>query len=179
MIRRFARPYARALMEIVTDLAAARKVHSELASFESARSSSADLAGAYDNPAIDINSKIAITGKIAAKLQVSDLGAKVLEVLIRNHRINQLSAVLDAWKALLNKASGTAVADVRSAHALSSEEQQTLRASLEKKLGKQIDLRLSVDPSLLGGFVAEVESEVYDASVMGQIERFRDVLRES
>jgi len=177
LIRKFARPYARAMMEILPDLAEAEKVHAELSAFEEARHSSSELAALFDNPGVDVNNKIAIIRSIAARLKLSDMAVKLLEVLLRNHRLNQLGSVLDAWKASINKAAGIAVASVKSAHPLSEEEQARLRKSLETKLGRRVDLRLSVDPSLLGGFVAEVESEVYDASVVGRIERFRETLR--
>jgi F-type H+-transporting ATPase subunit delta len=42
---------------------------------------------------------------------------------------------------------------------------------LEKKAGKRLELRESVDPSLLAGFVAQVESQLFDGSLRGQLDR--------
>ena len=47
---------------------------------------------------------------------------------------------------------------------------------LEKKVGAKVDIDITVDPELIGGFVAKIGSEVYDASVSGKIEKFRESL---
>jgi F-type H+-transporting ATPase subunit delta len=47
---------------------------------------------------------------------------------------------------------------------------------LEKKVGAKVDLDVTIDPALIGGFVAKIGSEVYDASVAGKIEKFRESL---
>jgi F-type H+-transporting ATPase subunit delta len=101
------------------------------------------------------------------------MAVKVLDVLIRNHRINDLGAIADALAQYVNEALQIAVAEVRTAHELNSDEQTQLRQTLEKKLGKKVELRLATDPALLGGFVAQVGSEIWDASVAGKINKFR------
>jgi F-type H+-transporting ATPase subunit delta len=65
---------------------------------------------------------------------------------------------------------------VRSASKLSSKEEADLRAMLERKVGANVDVDITVDASLIGGFVAKIGSEVYDASVSGKIEKFRESL---
>lgn len=176
MIRSFARPYARAMMELVPSQADANALLAELRAFEKARRSSTQLAELYANPSIDTQSKAEVTKTIAAKLQIGALGTRFLEVLVRNHRINDLGPILEGWKEMLNAAGGISHAVVRSAHALNGEEQQRLQAALERRFGRTIDLELSTDPSLLGGFVAQVGSEIHDASVLGQINKFRTSL---
>lgn len=176
MIRRFARPYAKAMMDIVKSPQDGRKLHDELLGFERARSSSRELAELFATPAIDAEKKVAVARAIATRIELSELSSKLVDVLVRHHRINQLSSVLEAWKAMLDTAMGVSVAEVRSAHDLSETEQGQLRQTLEAKFNRKIELQLNTDPSLLGGFVAKVGSEVYDASVKGQLQRFRDSL---
>jgi len=65
---------------------------------------------------------------------------------------------------------------VRSASAPTPKEEADLRAMLEKKVGAKVDIDITVDPELIGGFVAKIGSEVYDASVSGKIEKFRESL---
>lgn len=176
MIRRFARPYAKAMMDIVKSPQDGRKLHDELLGFERARSSSRELAELFATPAIDAEKKVAVARAIATRIELSELSSKLVDVLVRHHRINQLSSVLEAWKAMLDTAMGVSVAEVRSAQDLSETEQGELRRTLEVKFDRKIELQLNTDPSLLGGFVAKVGSEVYDASVKGQLQRFRDSL---
>lgn len=163
-------------MELVPSHADADALLAELRAFEKARRGSTQLAELYANPSIDTQAKAEVTKTIASKLQIGALGARFLEVLVRNHRINDLGPILEGWKEMLNAAGGIAHAVVRSAHALNDEERQRLQAALERRFGRTIDLELSTDPSLLGGFVAQVGSEIHDASVLGQINKFRTLL---
>lgn len=173
MIRRFARPYARAIMDITGSPAAASTLRLELDRFEAQRRKSPELQELYANPGIENEVKLKVTEQIASRIGLSALAVKVLDVLIRNHRINDLAAINDALAQYVNTALNVAVADVRTAHALDDKEQNELRQTLEKKLGKKVELRLATDPTLLGGFVAQVGSEIWDASVAGKINKFR------
>ena len=51
-----------------------------------------------------------------------------------------------------------------------------LETGLREATGKQITMRVSVDPALLGGVVARVGSTVYDGSIRTQLKKMRDQL---
>ena len=176
MIRRFAHPYARAIMDVTGSPEKAASVRDELGRFEKARKAAPDLAEVYANPAIDFDTKLAVTRTIAKRLGLSDMAVKVLEVLIRNRRINHLDSIVEALAALIRQATGAVAAEVRAAHRLNEQEVKQLRAVLEKKFGRKVEVEVTTDPTLLGGFVAKVGSEVYDASISGKINKFRESL---
>jgi len=176
MIRRFARPYARAVMEVAQSPEEAAQLRDELTTFEQVRKSSTDLQEMYANPGIDFDSKNKVTGAIAKRLGLSELAVRLLDVLIRNRRINDLSDIVAGLATMIREATGTVAAEVRSASKLSSKEEADLRAMLERKVGANVDVDITVDASLIGGFVAKIGSEVYDASVSGKIEKFRESL---
>jgi F-type H+-transporting ATPase subunit delta len=176
MIRRFARPYAKAIMEVAGSPDKAHALRGELTRFEAARKQSQELQELYPNPGIDNDAKIKVTRAIASRLGLSEMANKVLEVLIRNRRINDLQSVVEAVAELVRAATGTVAAQVRSAHRLNEQEVAELRRALEKKVGRKVELEVSTDPRLIGGFVARMGSEVYDASVVGKIDKFRESL---
>ncbi len=176
MIRRFARPYAKAALDVAASPQRANTVRAELEKFEQTRKESSDLQDLYANPGIDLDVKFKVTHAIASRLGLSDLTGKVLEVLIRNHRINQLQAIVDALTSMVNEQLNVAVVDVRSAHKLTEQEMAQLRKTLEEKVGKRVEVHVQTDPALIGGFVARIGSEVYDASVAGKIHKFRESL---
>ena len=176
MIRRFARPYARAIMDVAQSPEKAGVLRDEMTTFEKVRKSSSDLQLMYANPGIDFDSKNKVTGAIAKRLGLSDLAVRLLDVLIRNRRINDLSDIIAGLATMIREATGTVAADVRSASALTSKEEADLRAMLERKVGAKVDVDITVDSNLIGGFVAKIGSEVYDASVSGKIEKFRESL---
>ena len=176
MIRRFARPYARAMMDAAGSPQKANELRGELMRFADALRSSADLRDIYANPAAEESAKLAITQQLARKMKASDLATRSLEVLVRHHRINDLDAIVAALAAYVNKELGVAVAEVRSAKSLTPDEIAQLADTLSKRVGKKVELDIKTDPKLLGGFVVQIGSEIWDASVVGKINKFRDSL---
>lgn len=163
-------------MDTVQSPEKAVALRDEMTTFEKVRQSSADLQQMYANPGIDFDSKHKVTAAIAGHLGLSELAVRLLDVLIQNRRINDLADIVAGLASMIRDATGTVAADVRSASKLSSKEEDELRAMLERKVGAKVDLDVTVDPALIGGFVAKIGSEVYDASVAGKIEKFRESL---
>ena len=175
MIRRFARPYARAIMDAAGSPQKANELRGELMIFATALRSSAELRELYANP-VDEKTKLEITRQLAKKMQASELATRTLEVLVQHHRINDIDAIVSALAAYVNIALGVAVAEVRSARNLGSDEIQQLADTLSKRVGKKVELDIRTDPALLGGFVVKIGSEIWDASVIGKINKFRESL---
>jgi F-type H+-transporting ATPase subunit delta len=163
-------------MDVAGSPEKAAALRDELTQYEQVRKSSRDLQEMYANPGIDHDSKNKVTAAIATKLGLSDFAVRLLDVLIQNRRINDLSDIVAGLATMIREATGTVAAEVRSAGELSSKEEAELRAMLERKVGAKVDLDVTVDPRLIGGFVAKIGSEVYDASVSGKIEKFRESL---
>lgn len=176
MIRRFARPYARAIMDAAGSPQKANEIRGELMRFADALRRSAELRELYANPAVDEKTKLTVTNQLAKRMKASDGATRTLEVLVRFHRINDIDAILEALAAYVNAALGVAVAQVRSAKALGADEIQQLAETLSKKIGKKVELDIKTDPKLLGGFVVRIGSEIWDASVAGKINKFRESL---
>lgn len=176
MIRRFARPYARAIMDAAGSPQAANALRGELMTFASAVRKSAELREFYANPAVDQERKLVATRQLAKKMKLTDFAIKTLEVLVRFNRINDIDAILAALAAYVNAALGIAVAEVRSAKSLNADEIRDLADTLSKRVGKKVELDIRTDPKLLGGFVVKIGSEIWDASVAGKINKFRESL---
>jgi F-type H+-transporting ATPase subunit delta len=64
------------------------------------------------------------------------------------------------------------LARVTSATPLSDDQQAQLNERVQAIAGtKSVEFDLSVDPSLIGGFIVSLESQVIDASLAGQVRR--------
>jgi F-type H+-transporting ATPase subunit delta len=68
------------------------------------------------------------------------------------------------------------VADVRSATELTDEERERLASALSRYTGYPVEVRVSVEPQLLGGFVASVGDTVVDASLRFRLRRAAQAL---
>jgi F-type H+-transporting ATPase subunit delta len=68
------------------------------------------------------------------------------------------------------------VADVRSAVEMTEAQRSRLAAALTRFAGYEVDVRVSTEPRLLGGFVASVGDLVFDASLRRRVEQVRSLL---
>jgi F-type H+-transporting ATPase subunit delta len=176
LIRRFARPYAKAIMEVTQSPEKANAIRHELERFEAVRKSSREMHELYANPEIEHDAKMKVTTAIAKRLGLSDMAIRVLSVVIANRRMNELEPIVEALAEMVREATNTVAAEVRSASKLTADEESRLRQTLEKKAGRKVEMTVTTDPTLIGGFVARIGSEVYDASVLGKIDKFRESL---
>ena len=69
-----------------------------------------------------------------------------------------------------------AVAEVRSAIPLTADQQHRLAAALANATGKQVEVKVVVDPAVLGGLVATVGDTVIDGSVRTRLDQIKTLL---
>jgi F-type H+-transporting ATPase subunit delta len=69
-----------------------------------------------------------------------------------------------------------AVAEVRSAVPLTDDQKERLAAALANATGKQVALKVVVDPSVLGGLVATVGDTVIDGTVRTRLDQLKALL---
>ena len=63
---------------------------------------------------------------------------------------------------------------MRSAVELSEDQQARLAAALTAATGKQIELKVTVDPNVVGGIVTTIGDTVIDGSVRSRIVKLRE-----
>jgi F-type H+-transporting ATPase subunit delta len=66
------------------------------------------------------------------------------------------------------------VAEVRSAVALSDDQQERLAEAISSQTKRAVTVRNIVDPSVLGGIVTQVGDSVIDASIRTRLHQLRD-----
>ena len=69
-----------------------------------------------------------------------------------------------------------ALAEVRTAVDLSTEQRERLAEALSRATGRQVDVKIVVDPSVIGGVVARVGDEVFDGSIASRLEDAKQAL---
>ena len=96
-----------------------------------------------------------------------------LKVLARHGRLEVLRPIVREAEKLHTERSGLADIQVRSAAKLDDSLLKDLQTRLQKMLGKQPNLDVMIDPSLIAGIVVRVGDRVYDGSVYTQLEHAR------
>jgi F-type H+-transporting ATPase subunit delta len=175
-MRRFARPFAEALLSAAGSTEAAVEARDRLRRFAEAMDLEPRLAKVAANPAIPLATKTSIVDAVAEELGLDALGRRFLHALATRYKLARLAEILEGVDELLNRRLGIVVAEVEVAQALSSDEQDRLRETLEQKLDRKVELEVTVHPELLAGFVVKTGSELFDASVRGQLTRLTQQL---
>ena len=97
-------------------------------------------------------------------------------LVIGSGRGRDLPAIIDKVVKRASNAQNKEVAEVRSAVALTADQQSRLAAALERATGKSVNLKVVVDPSVLGGLIATVGDEVIDGSVRTRLDQVKSRL---
>ena len=109
--------------------------------------------------------------------QLDKQGQNLIKVMAENGRLSVLPAVLDEFIALKSELDKQLEAEVCSAEPLSDADVAKLKASLEKRYGKTVNLSFKVEPSLMAGLVIKAGDEVIDASVRSKLNRLAEALQ--
>lgn len=164
---KLAQPYAEALLDI--NAGALDKVLIDLNSLSTVLSESVDLRKALSNPLLSATAKKEIIKSVFTD-SVNNSIIKFLMVLCDRGRISYLDAIIEKALELAYKKSYIEIAYIASSIEITASQEESLTAKLKLMTGaKQIKLKLVVDSSLIGGFVAQIGSKVIDNSVKGQL----------
>lgn len=164
-------PYAKALMDIAKNNGVVDPVGAEVASLLEMLRSSDELVQFIGSPLIDPEAKKGTLRQLVEG-QVNPAVLTVLLLLVDRNRIMYLESVLEQYQVLLRELKQTVLADVVSAVPLSEDQTATIRERVAAMSGAQnVELSVQVDPSLLGGLIVKVGSQVIDASLRGQLRR--------
>jgi F-type H+-transporting ATPase subunit delta len=129
-------------------------------------------------PGIAAETKARALDELARRAGLDDFGRRFLGVVLAKRRILNLAEILAGVSEASDAREGVVAARVTVPAPLTEGERQRLEAALERRVGKTVRMQVEVDPGTLAGFVARVGSNVFDASVGQQIERFRNEGRE-
>lgn len=100
----------------------------------------------------------------------------LVSMVIGTGRIRDLPAIVDELVARSAAVANKEVAEVRSAIALTDDQKSRLADALGQATGKQVEVKVIVDPSLQGGVVAQVGDTVIDGSVRRRLDQLRNAL---
>lgn len=108
--------------------------------------------------------------------RVSPTFLSFLLLLVTKHRIGHLDAILDHFIGSVKERRGILPTKVLSAVGLTGDERDRLVARLQKRTGKQIELTVVEDPSLIGGLMVILGNQVIDYSIRHYLRELRDQL---
>ncbi|MGK0275427.1 MAG: F-type H+-transporting ATPase subunit delta [Ilumatobacter sp.] len=167
--------YARALFEIARAEGTLDEVEDELFRFARSYESSEELRSALTDDQVPAEKRQAIVEDLLGGKATSTT-TQLVSMVVGSGRGRDLPAIVDQ---LVRRAAGSKdldVAEVRTAIALTDDQQARLKAALENATGKSISLKTVVDASVLGGIVATIGDTVIDDTVRTRIDQLKSRL---
>ena len=104
------------------------------------------------------------------------LTTQLIALVIGSGHARQLRTIAERVSSKVAQGSGREVAEVRSAVALTDDQQRRLADALKKATGSDVNLKVIVDPSVVGGLVATVGDKVIDGSVRNRLDQLKSRL---
>jgi F-type H+-transporting ATPase subunit delta len=170
-----ARPYAKALF----DLASAEK---KLGPWSEALNAAAAVLGeasakrVLGNPALDPAKRADFVRAVSVGLKGAEVfetteGKALLALLAENDRLTVLPDIAAQFDALKAQAENKVKVRFISATAVDGALAEKVKQALKKRLGREVELTLEVDESLIGGAIVRAEDMVIDGSVRARLEQ--------
>lgn len=164
--------YARALFEIARAEGTIDEVEDELFRFARNVENSETLRNALTDEKIPATRRQAIVEDLLGG-KATPTTVQLVSMVVGSGRGRDLPAIIDRLVQRASTSKGLEVAEVRSAVALSEDQQTRLAAALANATGKQVNLKVVIDPSILGGLVATVGDTVIDGSVRTRLDHLK------
>jgi F-type H+-transporting ATPase subunit delta len=176
-VSQLAERYARSSFELAREAKNDEKVLDQLRELDRAFTKDHDTLEFLGSPLVKIEDR-----EKALELALKNSGAltevqQLLMLLLRKGRIPIYSQVVEAFQQLMDEANGVVRGTVRSASVLGPQERQQIESTVERVLTKKVIMTYKVDPSVIGGLVAQVGSYTFDDSLDSHLQRLNDELK--
>ena len=173
-----AKRYARAFFEIAGAEKRYEEYYGELGRFLAVLSENKNLGEFLSNPIFAQPDKKAVVESVLEKISVSPLTANFLKLLVDKRRIDILSEIEGCYRELMDNALRKVRVTVKSAFPLTGDLAGRLQKGLEGMTGREVEMTVLEEPSLLGGIVVRVGDTLYDGSIRAQLNNIRNLLGE-
>lgn len=167
--------YARALFEIARADGTLDEVEDELFRFARSYEGSEELRNTLSDDQIPAEKRQAIIEDLLGG-KATTTTTQLVSMVVGSGKARDLPAIVDVLVQRASSSKQLEVAEVRTAVALTSDQEARIRAALENATGKSLNLKTVVDPSVVGGVVATVGDDVIDDSVRTRIDQLKSRL---
>ena len=167
--------YARALFEVARADGTLDEVEDELFRFARSYESSEELRNTLSDDQIPAEKRQAIIEDLLGG-QATPTTTQLVSMVVGSGKARELPAIVDVLVQRASSAKQLDVAEVRTAVALTADQESRMKAALENATGKNLNLKTVVDPSVVGGVVATVGDDVIDDSVRTRIDQLKSRL---
>ncbi|HET9249887.1 MAG TPA: ATP synthase F1 subunit delta [Actinomycetota bacterium] len=169
------RSYAEALFRVADAEGELDAVERQLFAFVQLVEREARVRDALADPALPTENKRRLIADSLGE-RANPLAVNLLGFLVEQGRAREIGRIVETLAEVAAATREHAVAEVRSAVPLDDARIKKLAGALSEATGRTIEVRVVVDPEVLGGVVAKVGDEIFDGSVRSRLVEAREQL---
>ena len=164
--------YVVAMFEIASANEAVSAVEDDMLRLARAIESNEQLRAALNDTSLPADRRQNIVEQLLGG-KAHNVTVQLVSLLVGTGHISLLPQVADALVKRASSSKQMEVAEVRSAVALTDAQKARLAEALGKVAGKPVNLKVVVDPSVIGGLVATIGDEVIDDTVRTRLDQVK------
>lgn len=169
-----ARPYAQAVFQRAHETQSLDAWSSAL-SVAAAIAANPDMQQLFDSPKYTEQQLADLFAEVCGE-GLGNEGRNLVQLLAENRRLTVLPEIASLYEQFRSEAEGAVQALLITAYPATDAQKAEVVAALRKRLGKDIQLEVKTDSTLLGGAVVRAGDLVIDGSVRGKLARLSTAL---
>jgi F-type H+-transporting ATPase subunit delta len=171
-----AKRYAKALVALAREHGRLAETAEQLKRFAQLIDDTPDVKSLLHNPAISRHFKEDLLSDLAQRLRLDSLETNFVRMLLDKGRLPEMPQIIALYEMLAEEAQNRLRVRVKSAFPLSPALQEEVRQRFAQYTSKHIVIDEELDPTLIGGIVAQMGSLVLDGSIRNELLRLRTAL---
>ena len=169
--------YARALFDLADEQDLLDDIASDLAQLMAMVEQSSDLQRLLRSPILGRDEQGQAMAGILEAMEANELTRRFVGLIARNRRLFVLTDMIRGYLDELARRRGEITAEVTAPKELSESQTTALRDALQRKLGGTVTIDASIDPSMIGGLIVKVGSQMIDTSLRTQLNKMQLAMR--
>lgn len=172
-----AKRYAKALFSLAVDNRTQDRVLNELRALNDLFHQDKDIKTFFASPVVSgVNKEKAVEAALAGRGVSAEVHQFAL-LLAKKDRLPIFYEVVDAFQSEIDSSNNVCRGAVRSTMALGPAERFQIEQTVERVLSKKVIMTYKVDPTVIGGLVAQVGSYKFDDSLSTHLKRMNEELK--
>jgi F-type H+-transporting ATPase subunit delta len=170
--------YATALFELALESKAVDQLQADLKAFDALVASSPDLTRLVRSPVFAADEQAKALAAVLDKAGIKGIAANFLRVVAGNRRLFAVREMIRGFNGLVARHKGEVTAQVTVAAQLSDARMGEIRDALRQVTGKDVQVDVDVDPSIIGGLKVKLGSRMIDASLRTKLNSIKLAMKE-
>jgi F-type H+-transporting ATPase subunit delta len=171
--------YATALFELARDERAIDAVAADLDALGALVAQNADLGRLVRSPVLGADEQLKAMTTLLDRMGITGLAANFVKLVTHNRRLFGLPDMIRAYKALVAREKGEVTARITVAENLGDKHLAALKDALHAVTGKNVELKVEVNPAIVGGLIVKLGSRMVDASLKTKLNALRHAMKEA